>query len=123
MPGDHVKRDRRQPFTDFRRAPVALPSSHGRMAGPEFDKSSQKFSGRCRHCQGLFRPRERSREFKDQRVGINLGEAFTGLHSDQARERVRARLEVKLAPAEANNSLLGGSRNLSYLVIGRKLLQ
>jgi len=27
--------------------PVALPSLYSRKAGPEFDKASKKFSGRC----------------------------------------------------------------------------
>jgi hypothetical protein len=86
-------------------------TDHAHRPFADVERSSAPVAKR-RHCLGLFRPRERTEEFKDQLVGINLSEAFTGLHSDRARKRVLARQEVKLAPAEANNSLLGGPRNL-----------
>jgi hypothetical protein len=77
-------------------------TDHGHRPFADVERSSAPVS-KCRHRLGLFRLRERTEQFKDQLVGSNLSEAFTGLHSDHARERARAQQEVKLAPAEANN--------------------
>lgn len=81
---------------------ITAESFDTQVADTDVERSSAPVAKR-RHCLGLFRPHERTEQFKDQLVSSNLSEAFTGLHSDHARKRARARQEVKLAPAEANN--------------------